>query len=231
MHALLIAAVLAIDPEAVAAVSVVTYPSAESAATALATIETGTLLFSEGDCLAVKAFTRSPFTHVAGIVRDGDDVWVYDSQNGVGVRKQPLVEYLAATRPDGIRLLRPVKPFDDATSRGFRGHLEAELGRPYAVAHHLTGNRCDGLHCAEYLTDALAAAEVARADRPPKVSPASLRSGLLRHDLYVEGGAIAVLVPEPERPPGRCWCEEMWLDTQDCCAGCWSRFRGCVLCR
>ena len=226
MHALLVAAALAAGPAA-------EFPTPEAAAAALAgDVRTGTLLFSEGDCLAVKTFTGSPYTHVAAVVVGKGGAWVYDSQNGVGVRRQPLAEYLAVTRPDDLHVLHPAEPFDVERADAFATHLEQEVGRSYSVAHHLTGRRTDGVHCAEYLTDALTAADVVTAERPPRVSPASLRRGLLRHGLYAEAGTVAVaLVPEPERPPGRNWCERMWLDTKDCCAGCWTWFRGDVLCR
>ena len=224
MHALLVVVLTAAPVE--------TFPSHEEAAKGLAgRMETGTLLFSEGDCLAVKVFTGSPYTHVAGVVAEKEETWVYDSQNGIGVRKLPLAEYLAATRPDELHVLNPAEPFDEEHARRFKSHLESQLGRPYAVKHHLTGRRCDGLHCAEYMTDSLTAADLIDADRPARVSPASLRSGLLRHQLYDEAGVVRVEAAEPERAPGRNWCHELWLDTKDCCASCWGGFRRCVLCR
>src|SRR5690606_6594958 len=121
--------------------------------------------------------------------------------------------------------------FDEASANAFCSHCESQIGRPYAVRHHLTGERCEGLHCAEFMTDALAAADVARAERPPRVSPSSLRKGLLRHGLYVETRRIVVEDSGPEREPGRNWCSELWLDTKDCCAACWLGFRRRVLCR
>jgi hypothetical protein len=224
MHALLVVVL--------AAVPVETFASHEEAATALVgRVETGTLLFSEGDCLAVKVFTGSPYTHVAAVVADQGGPWVYDSQNGVGVRKLALAEYLSATRPDELHLLNPAEPFGEERAEHFKAHLESQLGRPYSVKHHLTGRRCDGLHCAEYVTDSLAAADLIEADRPPRVSPASLRSGLLRYELYAEAGVVRVEAAEQRRAPGRSWCHELWLDTKDCCASCWGGFRRCVLCR
>lgn len=225
MHALLIVAALTATPTE-------SFPNVDDAATVLAgEVETGSLLVSEGDCLAVKVFTGSPYTHVAGVVVEQGRAFVYDSQNGVGVRKQTLENYLGSTRPDELRVLNPAEPFGDERAEEFRMSLEDQLGRPYAVKHHLTGNRCDGLHCAEYMTDALMAADLITAQRPSRVSPASLRSGLLRHDLYVETQMIVIAEPEPQRPQGDNWCESLWLDTKACCAGCWSGFRRCVLCR
>lgn len=225
MHALLIAISLAATP-------VETYPTSEAATEALAPqVRTGTLLFSEGDCLAVKCFTGSPYTHVATVVVNDDEAFVYDSQNGVGVRKLPLEDYLAATRPEELHVLQPATPFSDKRAAAFIAALEHELGRPYSVAHYLIGKRVEGIHCAEYATDALIAAHVVKTKNPVRVSPASLRRGLLRYDLYYEDAAIEVVAEEAPRPPGRNWCHELWLDTKDCCIGCWGGFRRCVLCR
>jgi len=219
----LLLAVLASTP-------VQTFASPREAAEDLsAQVRTGTLLFSEGDCLAVKVFTGSPYTHVAGVVVEDGEAWVYDSQNGVGVRKLRLAAYLAAVRPDELHVLQPAEGLPDANA--FRKHLEQEIGRPYAVAHHLTGKRCDGVHCAEYMTDSLISAKLIKAKRPPRVSPASLRDGLLKHGLYEEGTVLTVAAEEPKREPGSTWCREAWLDTKDCCASCWGCMRRCVLCR
>ena len=50
-------------------------------------VQTGTLLFSQGDCLAVKVFSRSEYTHVATVVVEDKQPMVYESTNGVGVRR------------------------------------------------------------------------------------------------------------------------------------------------
>lgn len=225
MHPLLLIAALAATPTDV-------YSSPRGASTILSEqVVTGTLLVSEGDCLAVKIFTGSPYTHVAGVVVEEGRAFVYDSQNGVGVRKQTLENYLASTRPDELRLLQPTDEFSEHRSQEFRRYLESQLGRPYAVRHHLTGERCEGVHCAEYMTDSLMAADLVTAERPARVSPASLRAGLLRHGLYEESLCITITDKQPERPNGANWCQKLWYDTKDCCASCWSGFRRRVLCR
>jgi len=217
---------------AMTAFPAVSFAEPEEAAAALAAqVQTGTLLLSEGDCLAVKAFTGSPYTHVAAVVEEQGHAFVYDSQNGVGVRKLALDDYLAATRPDELHVLHPASEFDEGQVKAFHASLEQQVGRPYSIAHHLTGSRCDGLHCAEYVTDALVAAEIVKAQKPPRVSPASLRQGLLRHRLYDEAESLTIAASEQQREEGGNWCEELWLDTKDCCAGCWGGFRRRVLCR
>ena len=231
MHALLILVALAADPTATAGPAE-TYAAVPAAAAALRPeLQTGTLLFSAGDCLAVKTFTLSRYTHVAIVALDGETPWIYDSQNGVGVRRLSLEDYLTATLPDDLHVAAPATAYSPAATVALRAHLEAQLGRPYSVLHYLTGNRHEGLHCAEYVTDALMAAELVTAQRPAGVSPASLRAGLLRHDLYRPTRTLAVLIPQPQREPGRNWCHELWLDTKDCCAGAWSGVQRSVACQ
>ena len=197
-----------------------TYGSAASLADALAPrLVTGSLLFSEGGSLAVKTFTRSPYTHVAAVVREGDALVVYDSQRGTGVRKNTLLRYLRLRGDEPVYVVNPAGPIADEAA--FVAHLEEQLGRPYAVAHHLCGRRVAGLHCAEYVTDALVAAGVAQADDPPKVSPASLRRGLLRHGLYERTAAVRVRTPPPAKSAPR-WYERMWSGTTRCVSNCWA---------
>ena len=233
MHAIFLVMVLGADPAALPPLTpVVSTDSRQAAIDLESKLSTGSLLFSQGDCLAIKTFTRSPFTHVAVIVaRTGQPTWVYDSQNGVGVRKSLLAEYMTLVEGTVVTILTPVRPFAGEEENQLVGSLEQALGTPYGVVHHLTGRRAAGMHCAEYLTDALIAAERIVAECPPRVSPASLRNGLLRHELYEQRSAVIVLAPIAERAPGRNWCEELWLDTKDCCRTSWHRFNGCVLCR
>ena len=233
MQALMLMLALTADPAAVVPTATETYATPESAAVALdERLPTGTMLFSQGDCLAVRVVSRSKYTHVAVVVRDaGGEEWVYDSQNGVGVRKSPLPAYLSLVQPDEVTIITPARPMDDASTEQLTAALEAQLGRPYHVAHFVTGKRNEGLHCAEYATDALSAAGVVSVECPPRVSPASLRSGLLRYDLYEPGPAVLVIVPTPERAPGKNWCHEAWLDTKDCWHATTSVFSRCVICR
>lgn len=206
--------------------------SPEAAARVLAEdLKTGSLLFSDGKCLAVKLFSGSRYTHVATVVRLPQGIFVFDSQNGVGVRKLPLAKYLAETKGSEIEVLEPARSFSAARAKRFRAYLESQLGRPYDILHYLTGSRSEGVHCAEYLTDALIAVHVVTAEQPSRVSPASLRTSLLSHDLYDMSSTLLVLTPEPERANGRNWCHELWLDTQNGCETCWNGFRGCVLCQ
>jgi hypothetical protein len=212
MHVFFVAAALTATPAPVEP-----YTSVDAAAAAIAAeARTGTLLFSEGDCLAVKVYTRSPYTHVAAIVIEDDQPYVYDSQNNTGVRRLPLKQYLAAERPCEFRIFRPSVSFSGRRATEFVAHLDSQLGRPYAIAHHLTGKRADGLHCSEYMTDALIHCHVLRAKQPSRVSPASLVEGLLKGGLYEPQKTVVIRDPPEVVPEGRCWCEDLWIDTKQC---------------
>src|SRR5215212_9811866 len=167
MSFLLVAATLTFS-----AAPVETFESPQQAAQAIVEhAETGTLIFSRGDCLAIKVFGGGPYTHVAAVVKQDGAATVYDSMNGKGVRKQPLDDYLQSQQPDMIYVAHLKEPMTAEQGSAFVAHLESELGRPYAVKHHLTGGRAKGIHCSEYMTDALMACDLLHADRPSRVSP------------------------------------------------------------
>jgi hypothetical protein len=194
-------------------------------------LQTGTLLFSRGDCLAVRVYTASPYTHVAAVVVTVNGPMVYESANGAGVRKLPLKDYLTVQVPDCVQVVQPRRPLTPEQGRAFEAALESRLGTPYAVHHHLTGQRCEGLHCSEYVTDALMSIELIRAERPPKVSPASLLTGITTGKVY-ESGELFELVPPPApRPTGTNRCHRLWLETSRCLATCCDQLRGWFLCR
>lgn len=227
MSFLLVAAVLAATPEPVAV-----FASAHEAAEHVShESRTGTLIFSRGDCLAVKVFSGGPFTHVAAVVMQDGKAIVYDSMNGVGVRKQGLEEFIESQNPDVIHVAHPVKSFSDEDCREFVAHLEGELGRPYAVAHHLTGERVEGLHCAEYVTDSLIACNLIHADLPSRVSPASLAEGIIGDELYSPAVTFELAQPAAEVEQGSNWCHQLWIDTKVCTMNCCHKLRRMFLCR
>lgn len=194
--------------------------------------QTGSLLFSKGDCLAVRIYTNSPYTHVATVVYDDyGNPFVYDSMHGVGVRKLSLQEYLLTQAPDEVQLFHPKRSFKPEEFSCFRDYLESQLGRPYAVKHHLTGQRCEGLHCAEYVTDALVKIDWLKVENSPRVSPASLAEGISLHAVYDFGERIEIpFLMEPiSAPAGR--CERLWMETKICMLGCTRQMSRWFLCQ
>jgi hypothetical protein len=229
MSPFVLALVLAAAPPE--AIALPTNTPAAVAEAMLPDLQTGTLIFTKGDCIAVKVFTVSPYTHVAGVVMKDGKPYVYDSTSGIGTRCLTFEDWLETQRPDSIYVFQPAETFTPARTEAFLASLDAQLDRPYSVKHHLTGRRCDGLHCAEYMTDALCAARLIQAKNPPRVSPASLREGLLRGDLYAETASYELPRVEPIAVKGNSWCSQMWIDTKICTANCWSKVRRTCLCR
>lgn len=228
MWSLLVVCVLASGPEAGPEVR---SASPEALAELKQSLQTGSLLLSQGDCLAVKVFSRSSYTHVGGVVVKDGNVTVYDSMNGPGVRKTSLDEYLRLQTPSQIHVVHPQQPFTSERATAYETHLDSQLGRKYAIKHHLTGQRCDGLHCAEYMTDALMSAQLIRAEHPARVSPGSLLEGLEKANLYTDGGHFALKAIEPPKPENLTWCQCMWYDTGTCCLNSAAQLRRWVLCR
>ena len=194
-------------------------------------LQTGSLIVSRGDCLAVKMYSASAFTHVASVVVHENEVFVYDATGGAGVCKQLLCDYLAGQNDAALHPFHLSQPLSPEKSRKFEEHLECQLGRPYAIAHHLTGNRAAGLHCSEYATDALIAAGLLSAKQPSRVSPATLVAGILKGDLYAQATTLQ-LMPEPaRRPDSDNWCTQIWFDTKQCTRDCYLQLRAWFCCK
>jgi hypothetical protein len=208
------------------------YVSPRQALTVLANeVETGSLIVSRGDCLAVKIYSSSAYTHVAAVVVHEGAVFVYDATAGAGVRKQTLARYLVGQKDHTVHCFHPRKALEPERAVRFEQHLESQLGRPYALHHHLTGERVTGLHCSEYVTDALIAADMLRAREPSRVSPASLVEGILKADLYRRAETLRLEPEAAVRPESDSWCAQMWFDTKECTSGCYLKLRGWFCCK
>lgn len=195
--------------------------------------QTGTLIFSQGDCLAVKVFSKSRFTHCgAVVVEDGKPV-VYDAMPSVGVRRTEFIEYVRLQTPSEIQILHPASPLSEPEAEEFTRHLESQLGREYGIKHHVTGKRAKGIHCAEYCTDALIAAGKIEADQPARVSPGSLYEGLMTHNLYTDGGTFVLRAKMTASSPrvDESWCGWAWRETRECTTGCCRQMSRWFLCR
>jgi hypothetical protein len=185
-------------------------------------VQTGSIIASRGDCLAVRVYTNSPYTHVGAVVVHDGHAMVYDSMIRIGVRCQPLDEYLESQRPCDIELFRPTEHFTQDQARDFKKYLDEQVGRPYAIHQYVTGREVQGLHCAQYLTCALVASGHIRSGNPARVSPAEILRCLARDELYAAGDKTD-LPPVPEPVPERAttWYGRAWQDTQSCSHSCW----------
>jgi hypothetical protein len=87
------------------------------------------------------------------------------------------------------------------------------------------------VHCAEYVTDALMSIELLHAERPCKVSPASLVTGITREKIYTAETTIELTPRVAAAPVASNRCHQLWLDTKQCMAGCCDKLAGWFLCR
>jgi hypothetical protein len=185
-------------------------------------LQTGTLLFSRGDCLAIRVVTRSEFTHVGTVVVEAGEIVVYDTINGTGVRKQSLPQYIDYLAPSNLHVVQPTRPMTPDEAQRLAKHLRQHLGQPYGVQHYVTKRSARGMHCAEYATRALIAAGWMTAPDPARVSPGALYDAVLQSGRYVERGRFELRdsTPSLSLPPQETWCQSMWRETKECCSDC-----------
>ena len=216
----LMTAVLLADPEPDAAVEA--QPPA---------IQTGTLLVSRGDCLAVRAVSRSPYTHVGTVVMRHDEPVVYDSMNGTGVRCLTLQAYFDRQKPARIEVYRPTREFTEREAAAFEKYLDSQLGRTYNVRQHVTGEDVVGIHCSEYVTEALVAADLITVKDSARVSPGSLVAGMTEGRLYEHALTMDLHDPRPGSTAKQGWCRWMWTCTKDCTVDCCSQVKRWFCCK
>lgn len=232
MSALVLAVAVATASPAASSEKVNVQSIGEAEARIRKDVQTGTLLLTQGDCLAVRIYTKSPYTHVAAIVMRNDRPFVYDSANGHGTRCQPLKNYLTSQGPTEIHIFTPKRGFSEKRGQKMESWLDNQLGRPYGIQHHLTGERAKGLHCSEYVTDALQHCGLLKARRPSRVSPASLVTGITRHKLYAKSMTVQIQPPKaPEPAANESWCSSLWSDTKSCTSSCYRKTRSWIFCQ
>lgn len=193
-------------------------------------VTTGTLLVSQGDCLAVRVYTRSPYTHVGAVVVRAGQILVYDACKSSGVRCQTLANYLMSQIEGEVHVLQPRRELSAAAAAKFVQRLDSQLGRPYSIRHHLTGESAEGVHCSEYVSDALAACGLIRIRNAANVSPASLVQGIVQSRVYTPAETFCLRRPTDDVPRASTWYGRLWQDTKTCTIECCRRSRAWFLC-
>ena len=177
-----------------------------------------TVIYLENSNAIVERYTGSEISHVALAVNDGVTTWVYEATPRE-VRRLSWSSYVdeLARLNDGRR--RPIKAFvmkpkrlltQDQRER-LVSYLDSQIGRRYSVKSYVRHMPSDGIHCAEYVANALMSANQLNADRSYRLNPAAL-VGQLRGD-YQTASAVSV----PDYEPQGSWCERSWAA--------WFRFR------
>ena len=135
-----------------------------SLATAAESLEDGTLIFLENCSSIVERSTHGSVGHVAIVINEGTEPWLYEAIPGK-VRHLKADEYYAelsrlnARKAEDKQIrafaLRPEKPFTQAERQAMHHYLEEQVGRRYSVKGYVRGEESSGIHCAELASHTL----------------------------------------------------------------------------
>jgi hypothetical protein len=198
-----------------------------------APIADGSLLFLENSNQFVELYTGSETTHVAVILHDKEQPWVYEATPGE-VRKLTFDAYRSELgelnkRRGEKRKIRAVlvessTPYSEPQITAMRELLESQIGRRYSIKGHVRG-RSDGIHCAELAARALCAASVLKIERCQAESPATL----LERVKPQAQPLTTLVIKEPEERPS--WAARRWNDISAfagwCQWSCWESWTWC----
>jgi hypothetical protein len=120
------------------------------------------VVFENGNYLSiVQRQTKSNKTHVAIILYDGAQPWVYESSKP-NVHRYTLEEYIRRIEaihkqlPQfGVHFLKPQTPYTPAQVAAMKKYAHAQLGRGFAIHTYLTGRPGTTIHCSEYVGNTL----------------------------------------------------------------------------
>lgn len=135
-----------------------------SLATSAEPLEDGTLIFLENCSSIVERSTHGSVGHVAIVINEGTEPWLYEAIPGK-VRHLKADEYYAelsrlnARKAEDKQIrafaLRPEKPFTPAERQAMHYYLEEQVGRRYSVKGYVRGEESAGIHCAELASHTL----------------------------------------------------------------------------
>lgn len=123
----------------------------------------GSLIVLRDSNLLVRGYTQSSWTHVAMILQDDGQPWVFEAAPGY-VRKVPLVDFLSkAGRPGSpgtayaprVYYLSPRKPYSAVEILAMREFALRQIGRRYSVKGILRGQSVEGMSCAQFVAATL----------------------------------------------------------------------------
>lgn len=143
----------------------------------------GTLLFLENCNSVVQVATRDKIGHVAIVMADDNQFWIYEA-TPAKVRRLSAEAYYAelarlnAKKKEGqqIRLwvVTPDKPYTETELTTMRHFLDEQIGRRYSVKNYVKNREGDGIHCAELTAQMLNQSGRADYENCYAISPAEL---------------------------------------------------------
>jgi len=145
----------------------------------------GTLLFVEyGDPIVMNE-TGSTLSHVAVILRDANENYVYDAYKP-RVKKISLNTYLEGIkqfnhkreyhrkRPCKIWIMIPRILYNDSEVKRMRTYLENNVGRLYGIKSYLSGSSSLTIHCGELASNTLKRAGLLIRSNPCTNTPGNI---------------------------------------------------------
>lgn len=149
-------------------------------ATLAITPQDGSLLFIENGNRVVQNHTDSTITHVAIILKENDDFWVYEAVPPK-VRKIKLDDYFLEVQKINRRkkdrhklkvwIANPNKPLTQDQRKLMKEYLDKQIGRKYSVSSYIDGTPGSGIHCCEITGFAFEAAGLEYSENPCADSP------------------------------------------------------------
>ncbi|MBC7856087.1 MAG: hypothetical protein IAF94_21870 [Pirellulaceae bacterium] len=205
-----------------------------SLATAAEPLEDGTLLFLENCSSVVQRSTNSTVGHVAIVMHEERQPWVYEAIPG-GVRRVTADEYYAELSRLNVRknedhqirafALRPERPFTAAERQAMRQYLEEQIGRRYSVKNYVRGEEGRGIHCSELASQAMNASGRYQWEHCYSINPSHLQELI---DPTYRDAAVVDLPTVAEET----WCQRSqrrWDHIRTWCA--WSCGEALSFCR
>lgn len=127
-------------------------------------VEDGSLLFVENGNNFVVYETDSTITHVAIILKEDDEFWVYESVMPK-VRKIKLKDYFkeieklnfgkTEENKRKLWLANPKIPLTNNQKNTLKVYLEKQIGRKYSINGYFMKKSVKGIHCGELVGEAL----------------------------------------------------------------------------
>jgi hypothetical protein len=196
-------------------------------------LDDGTLLFLENANSVVKVATGGKIGHVAIVMADEGQPWIYEATPARVRRVSPETYYeelarINARRDDDEKKIRmlaaaPKQPYTEAEKKAMREFLAGQIGRRYSVMNYVKDKDGDGIHCAELAGGMLNASGRHSFDEPRSIHPARF------YDLVQPTHKTATLVELPSAAAKETWCQradrrwgEVWRWSCWGCGEAWS---------
>ncbi len=198
-------------------------------------LEDGTLLFLENCSSVVQRATHGSVGHVAIVMNEEKEAWVYEAIPGK-VRRLKVDDYYAelaclnSGKNEERRIrtfaLRPERPYTSAECQAMRNYLDEQIDRRYSVKGYVRGKEGAGVHCAELASHTLNESGRYQWANCHSIHPTKLQE--LIDPTYQEPTALAVPLLDNEET----WCQRAqrrWDSIRTWCS--WSCGEAWSFCR